>query len=58
MVFANDLISFYKEFDDPRDQASQVKNYCQFEEISPDQALDRFIRDTIHCCDQLAACRF
>lgn len=55
MVFVNDLLSFYKEFDDPRDQTSLVKNYCQVEGISLDQALDRLTRDTIHCCEQMLA---
>lgn len=55
MVFVNDLISFYKEFDDPRDQTSLVKNYCHVEGISLDQALDRLTRDTILRCEQLLA---
>lgn len=55
MVFVNDLISFYKEFDDPRDQTSLVKNYCHVEGISLDQSLDKLTRDTIHCCEQMVA---
>ena len=53
MVFVNDLMSFYKEFDDPRDQTSLVNNYCQCEGISLNQALDKLTRDTIHCSEQI-----
>ena len=53
MVFVNDLISFYKEFDDLRDQTSLVKNYCQVEGISLDQALEKLTRDTISCSEQM-----
>jgi trichodiene synthase len=31
MVWVNDLISFYKEFDDPRDQTSLINNYAHVE---------------------------
>ena len=55
MVFVNDLMSFYKEFDDPRDQTSLVNNYCQVEGIGLDKALDKLTRDTIHCCEQMLA---
>ena len=53
-VFLNDLMSYYKESDDPRDQTSLVNNYCRVEGISLDQALDKLTRDTIHCCEELA----
>jgi len=55
MVFVNDLMSFYKEFDDPRDQTSLVNNYCQCEGIDLDQALDKLTRDTIRCSEQIFA---
>ncbi|KAM0794083.1 Trichodiene synthase [Usnea florida] len=41
MMFVNDLMSFYKEFDEPRDQTSL--------------ALDKLTRDTITCTEQLIA---
>lgn len=53
MVFVNDLMSFYKEYDDPRDQTSLVNNYCRVEGIDLNQALDKLTRDTIHCCEQM-----
>lgn len=53
MVFVNDLISFYKEFDDLRDQTSLVKNYCQVEGMSLVQALEKLSRDTISCSEQM-----
>lgn len=53
MVFVNDLMSYYKEFDDERDQTSLVNNYCQCEGISLDQALDKLTKDTIHDSEQI-----
>ena len=53
MVFVNDMMSFYKEFDDERDQTSLVNNYCHTEEINLDQALEKLTRDTIHDSEQL-----
>lgn len=55
MVFVNDLMSFYKEFDDPRDQTSLVNNYVRCDRITLDQALDKLTRDTIVCSEQLVA---
>lgn len=55
MVFVNDLMSFYKEFDDPRDQTSLVNNYVRCDHITLDQALDKLTRDTIVCSEQLIA---
>ena len=55
MVFVNDLMSFYKEFDDPRDQTSLVNNYVRCDRITLDQALDKLTRDTIVCSAQLIA---
>lgn len=53
-LYVNDLISFYKEFDDLRDQTSLVNNYCRVEGISLDQALDKLTCDVVRCCEQLA----
>lgn len=53
VTFVNDLISFYKEYDSPRDQVSLVANYCQVEGISLNQAFDRVTEDTISSCEQL-----
>lgn len=53
MVFVNDLLSFYKEFDEPRDQTSLVNNYAQCNEISLEKALKRVTDDTITDSQQL-----
>lgn len=53
MVFVNDMISFYKEFDDERDQTSLVNNYCHTEGINLDQALEKLTQNTIHNSVQL-----
>ena len=55
VAFVNDLISFYKEYDNERDQSSLVTNYCHVEGISLDQAFDRLTNDTIHSCERLLA---
>ncbi|KAI9902301.1 hypothetical protein N3K66_001653 [Trichothecium roseum] len=55
MVWVNDLMSFYKEFDDPRDQTSLVKNYCETEGITLDQALEKLTVDTLHSSEQMMA---
>ena len=55
ICFVNDLISFYKEFDDSRDQVSLVTNYCQVEGITLREAFGRLTADTIHCVERLRA---
>lgn len=54
-LFVNDMMSFWKEFDDKQDQTSLVLNYCQVEGINLNQALDKLTQDTIHSCEQLLA---
>lgn len=54
-IFVNDLISFYKEFDEPRDQTSLVNNYCEVQGVTLDEALDKLTKDTIHSCEQMLA---
>lgn len=49
----NDLVSFYKEWDEPRDQTSLANNYCKVDGISLEVALDKVAGDTIRCCQQL-----
>jgi trichodiene synthase len=53
VAFVNDLVSFYKEFDNPRDQVSLVTNYCQVEGMTLQQAFDRLTDDAIHSIEQL-----
>ncbi|KAK1492451.1 trichodiene synthase [Colletotrichum tamarilloi] len=53
MVFVNDLLSFYKEFDEPRDQTSLVNNYAKCDRITLAEALNKLTRDTIRCSEQI-----
>jgi hypothetical protein len=39
----NDLLPFYKKFDKPRDQASLVKNYAEYNQITLEEALKKAI---------------
>lgn len=55
IVFINDMISFYKEFDDSRDQVSLVTNYCQVEGITLREAFGRLTADTIRSVERLRA---
>lgn len=47
MVFVNDLISFYKESDESRDQTCLVNNYAVCDESTINEALDKLMRDTV-----------
>ena len=55
MVYVNDLMSFYKEFDEPRDQTSLVNNYARCDGISLDEALNKLTRDCIVDSEQIIA---
>lgn len=55
MVFVNDLLSFYKEFDEPRDQTSLVNNYVRCNQLTLEEALDKLTRDCIVDSEQLMA---
>lgn len=55
MVFVNDLMSFYKEFDEPRDQTSLVNNYARCDGSTLEEALDKLTRDTIVDSQQILA---
>lgn len=53
VAFVNDLMSFYKEFDNPRDQVNLVMNYCRVEGISVQQSFDRLTEDTIQSSQRI-----
>lgn len=55
MVWVNDLLSFYKEYDDPRDQTSLVKNYVTTYGITLGEALEKLIEDTLLSSKQMVA---
>lgn len=47
VAFVNDLMSFYKEYSNPRDQVNLVTNCCAVEGISVQESFDRLTEDTI-----------
>ncbi|KAF2136445.1 uncharacterized protein K452DRAFT_322438 [Aplosporella prunicola CBS 121167] len=51
--FVNDLCSFYKEWEEPRDQTNLVKNWCAVDGIDMDSALARLADETIRCVERL-----
>ncbi|KAH6622421.1 trichodiene synthase [Boeremia exigua] len=53
MVFVNDLLSFFKEWDEPRDQASLVNNYAICDRTSLLEALEKLTRDCIRDSEQI-----
>lgn len=53
VTLMDDLISFYKEYDNPRDQVNLINNSCQVEGISLGRAFDRVIDDAIYSCERL-----
>lgn len=55
MVWVNDLMSFYKEFDGERDQISLVTNYVTSYEMSLNEALEKLTQDTLHSSKQMVA---
>ena len=55
VIYVNDLMSFYKELNEPYDQTNLVKNRCRVEGISLDEALDRLTCDAINACKQVLA---
>jgi hypothetical protein len=54
-TLTNDLFSFYKEFDELRDQMSLVNTYVCCNHITPDKALNKLTADVIACSEQLVA---
>ncbi|KAJ5531511.1 hypothetical protein N7527_004904 [Penicillium freii] len=53
IAFVNDLLSFYTEFDGPRDQTSLVNNYDRRNEITLEESLKKLTKDTIVGSEQL-----
>lgn len=53
LTFCNDLISFYKEFDSPRDQINLVSNLTHCHGIPWEVAFERLTSDSIDSCEQL-----
>ena len=49
----NDLLSFYREFDEPRDHTPLVNNYARRNEITLEEALKKLTNDTIVGSEQL-----
>ena len=53
IAFVNDLISFYKEFNTPRDQINLVTNRCRVDGITIREAFDRLTVETIRSVNRL-----
>lgn len=55
MTWVNDLVSFYKEFDEPHDQTGLIKNYCHVEDLTLTQGLEKLTRNTLRLTEQIVA---
>ncbi|KAE8357780.1 Trichodiene synthase [Aspergillus caelatus] len=53
LTLCNDLISFYKEYDSPRDQINLVSNLAHCNRVGWEVAFEELTRDTILYCEQL-----
>jgi trichodiene synthase len=53
LTLCNDLISFYKEFDSPRDQINLVSNLMNCNGVDWEAAFEQLTSDTILYCEQL-----
>lgn len=53
LTLCNDLISFYKEFDSPRDQINLVTNMTHCNGVPWEVAFEQLTSDTILYCEQL-----
>ncbi|KAF7370121.1 Trichodiene synthase [Mycena sanguinolenta] len=55
MVWVNDLISYYKEFNNPQDQTSLVNNYCRVSDLSLSEGLEKLMANTLCITEQIVA---
>ncbi|KAJ5160939.1 Trichodiene synthase [Penicillium canariense] len=53
LTLCNDLISFYKEYDSPRDQINLVSNIMNCNGVGWEVAFEQLTHDTILSCEQL-----
>ncbi|KAI0168707.1 trichodiene synthase [Pestalotiopsis sp. NC0098] len=53
LTLCNDLISFYKEFDNPRDEINLVSNLARCNQVDWEVAFKQLTDDTILYCKQL-----
>ncbi|KAJ5425287.1 hypothetical protein N7465_000357 [Penicillium sp. CMV-2018d] len=53
IAVVNDLLSFYREFDEPRDPTSLVNNYARRNEVTLEEVLKKLANDTIVSSEQL-----
>ncbi|KAI1322618.1 trichodiene synthase [Xylariaceae sp. FL0255] len=54
MAWANDLVSYYKERDDPKDDAtSLVNNYCQVGSLTTEQSLEKLTNNTLRVSGEI-----
>lgn len=52
-MFINDLLSFFKEWDEPRGQISLVKNYATCDRSTMVEALEKLAKDCISTAEQI-----
>ncbi|KAJ5593907.1 trichodiene synthase [Penicillium hispanicum] len=55
IAWTNDLISFYKEFDDLHDETTLINNYCHVENLTLSEGLEKLGRNLVHLTEQIFA---
>ncbi|KAL7917999.1 Trichodiene synthase [Trichoderma austrokoningii] len=52
-AWVNDMLSFYKEFDNPRDESSLVNNYCMVSDLTLQEGLEKVTENTLRITKQI-----
>lgn len=55
MIWVNDTISYYKEFDEPRDQAGLVNNYCAVGGLTHAEGMEKLTNNVLRVSEQIKA---
>ncbi|KAL7965994.1 Trichodiene synthase [Trichoderma sp. SZMC 28014] len=54
-AWVNDMLSFYKEFDDPRDELTLINNYCVVGNLTLQQGLEKVAENTLRITKQITS---
>lgn len=55
IAWTNDLISFYKEFDDLHDETTLINNYCHVEQLTLREGLEKLGRNLVRLTEPIFA---
>lgn len=52
-AWSKDMLSFYKEFDDPRDELTLINNHCVVGNLTLQQGLEKVAESTLRITEQI-----